>query len=131
MNMEIGTETPIFLFWEYLFRNFDVTCLTCKPGDGGGRGGGGGGCGGEVVPAPGPQSEQTARRIDRGGINLPRLPFLIHVLLLRILNLKIPTKRRNHGLGNTIGSPIGGRVPAAQGRSGPCVHCRMSGLRSR
>ncbi len=22
MNVEIGTETPIFLFWEYLFRNF-------------------------------------------------------------------------------------------------------------
>ncbi len=21
MNVEIGTETPIFLFWEYLFRN--------------------------------------------------------------------------------------------------------------
>jgi hypothetical protein len=75
------------------FAVYDVTCLTCKPGDGGGRGGGGGGCGGEVVPAPGPQPEQTACRIDRGGINLPRLPFLIHVLLLRILNLKIPSKR--------------------------------------
>ncbi len=24
----------------------------------------------------------------------------------------------------------GGRVPAAQGRSGPCVHCRMSGVRA-
>jgi hypothetical protein len=24
MNVEIGTETPIFLFWEYLFRNFGV-----------------------------------------------------------------------------------------------------------
>jgi hypothetical protein len=26
MNVEIGTETPIFLFWEYLFRNFGI-CL--------------------------------------------------------------------------------------------------------
>jgi hypothetical protein len=29
MNVEIGTETPIFLFWEYLFRNFDIVCLKC------------------------------------------------------------------------------------------------------
>ncbi len=29
MNVEIGTETPIFLFWEYLFRNFEISvfCL--------------------------------------------------------------------------------------------------------
>ncbi len=24
MNVEIGTETPIFLFWEYLFQNFGI-----------------------------------------------------------------------------------------------------------
>ncbi len=29
MNVEIGTETPIFLFWEYLFRNFDILSLQC------------------------------------------------------------------------------------------------------
>ncbi len=29
MNVEIGTETPIFLFWEYLFRNFSVLSLQC------------------------------------------------------------------------------------------------------
>ncbi len=27
--MEIGTETPIFLFWEYLFRNFGILSLQC------------------------------------------------------------------------------------------------------
>jgi hypothetical protein len=27
MNVEIGTETPIFLFWEYLFRNFVILSL--------------------------------------------------------------------------------------------------------
>ena len=27
MNVEIGTETPIFLFWEYLFRNFGILSL--------------------------------------------------------------------------------------------------------
>ncbi len=27
--MEIGTETPIFLFWEYLFRNFGIL-LQCR-----------------------------------------------------------------------------------------------------
>jgi hypothetical protein len=30
MNVEIGTETPIFLFWEYLFRNFGILSLQCK-----------------------------------------------------------------------------------------------------
>jgi hypothetical protein len=30
MNVEIGTETPIFLFWEYLFRNFGVLSLQCR-----------------------------------------------------------------------------------------------------
>jgi hypothetical protein len=29
MNVEIGTETPIFLFWEYLFRNFGNLSLQC------------------------------------------------------------------------------------------------------
>jgi hypothetical protein len=29
MNMEIGTETPIFLFWEYLFQNFGILSLQC------------------------------------------------------------------------------------------------------
>jgi hypothetical protein len=29
MNVEIGTETPIFLFWEYLFRNFGIMSLQC------------------------------------------------------------------------------------------------------
>ncbi len=29
MNVEIGTETPIFLFWEYLFRNFGILSLQC------------------------------------------------------------------------------------------------------
>ncbi len=27
MNVEIGTETPIFLFWEYLFQNFGILSL--------------------------------------------------------------------------------------------------------
>jgi hypothetical protein len=27
MNVEIGTETPIFLFWEYLFRNLGILSL--------------------------------------------------------------------------------------------------------
>jgi hypothetical protein len=31
MNVEIGTETPIFLFWEYLFRNFGILSLQCTP----------------------------------------------------------------------------------------------------
>jgi hypothetical protein len=29
MNVEIGTETPIFLFWEYLFQIFGVLSLQC------------------------------------------------------------------------------------------------------
>jgi hypothetical protein len=29
MNVEIGTETPIFLFWEYLFQNFGILFLQC------------------------------------------------------------------------------------------------------
>jgi hypothetical protein len=32
MNVEIGTETPIFLFWEYLFRNFGILSLQCGVG---------------------------------------------------------------------------------------------------
>ncbi len=32
---------------------------------------------------------------------------------------------------NWIAHKGGGRVLAAQGRSGPCVHCSMSGVRSR
>ncbi len=30
MNVEIGTETPIFLFWEYLFRNLGILSLQCS-----------------------------------------------------------------------------------------------------
>jgi hypothetical protein len=29
MNVEIGTETSIFLFWEYLFQNFGILSLQC------------------------------------------------------------------------------------------------------
>ncbi len=29
MNVEIGTETTIFLFWEYLFQNFGILSLQC------------------------------------------------------------------------------------------------------
>jgi hypothetical protein len=29
MNVEIGTETPIFLFWEYLFRNLVFVFAVC------------------------------------------------------------------------------------------------------
>ncbi len=32
MNVEIGTEAPIFLFWEYLFRNFGILSLQCTWG---------------------------------------------------------------------------------------------------
>jgi hypothetical protein len=30
MNVEIGTETPIFLFWEFLFQIFGILSLECK-----------------------------------------------------------------------------------------------------
>jgi hypothetical protein len=30
MNVEIGAETPIFLFWDYLFRNFSILSLQCR-----------------------------------------------------------------------------------------------------
>jgi hypothetical protein len=29
MNVEIVTEAPIFLFWEYLFQNFGILSLQC------------------------------------------------------------------------------------------------------
>ncbi len=29
MNVEIGTEVPIFLFWEYLFQSFGILSLQC------------------------------------------------------------------------------------------------------
>ncbi len=29
MNAEIGTETPIFLFWEYLYQIFGILSLQC------------------------------------------------------------------------------------------------------
>jgi hypothetical protein len=32
MNVEIGTETPTFLFWEYLFRYFGILSLQCGGG---------------------------------------------------------------------------------------------------
>ncbi len=30
MNVEIGTETPVFFFWEYLFQNFGILSLQCR-----------------------------------------------------------------------------------------------------
>jgi hypothetical protein len=33
MNVETGTETPIFLFWEYLFLNFGILSLQCTDSD--------------------------------------------------------------------------------------------------
>ncbi len=30
MNFKTGTETPIFLFWEYLFQNFGILSLQCS-----------------------------------------------------------------------------------------------------
>ncbi len=29
MNVEIGTEAPIFLFWEYLYQIVDIFSLQC------------------------------------------------------------------------------------------------------
>jgi hypothetical protein len=74
MNVEIGTEAPIFLFWEYLFKIFGILSLQCSqladsvmidkvplerslggPVDGVGIGiggidiGGGGGCGSDAL----------------------------------------------------------------------------------
>jgi hypothetical protein len=31
MNVKIGTEAPIFLFWEYLFQIFGISSLQCGP----------------------------------------------------------------------------------------------------
>jgi hypothetical protein len=31
VNVEIGTEAPIFLFWEYLFQIFGILSLQCGP----------------------------------------------------------------------------------------------------
>ncbi len=30
MNVEIGTEAPIFLFWEYFFQIFGILSLQCN-----------------------------------------------------------------------------------------------------
>jgi hypothetical protein len=32
LNVEIGTEAPIFLFWEYLFQIFGILSLQCTVG---------------------------------------------------------------------------------------------------
>jgi hypothetical protein len=32
MNVEIGTEAPIFLFWEYLLPLFGIFSLQCRLG---------------------------------------------------------------------------------------------------
>jgi hypothetical protein len=34
MNVEIGTEAPIFLFWEYLFQIFGILSLQCAAEEG-------------------------------------------------------------------------------------------------
>ncbi len=34
MNVEIGTEAPIFLFWEYLFQIFGILSLQCRQAKG-------------------------------------------------------------------------------------------------
>jgi hypothetical protein len=36
MIAEIGTETQIFLFWEYLFQNFGILSLQCTNSASGG-----------------------------------------------------------------------------------------------
>jgi hypothetical protein len=33
MNVEIRTETPMFLFWEYLFQKFGILSLTHRAND--------------------------------------------------------------------------------------------------
>jgi hypothetical protein len=43
----------------------------------------------------------------------------------RLKNRRVTPRIREH-----IGSVIGGRVPATQGSSGPCVYCRKLGVRS-
>jgi hypothetical protein len=37
MNVEIGTETPIFLLWEYLFQIFGILSLQCTVKEKGGK----------------------------------------------------------------------------------------------
>jgi hypothetical protein len=60
MNVEIGTETPIFLFWEYLFRNFGISSLQC---------------GREDVPPPPLQDEANKRKASF----LKRIPDFQHL----------------------------------------------------
>jgi hypothetical protein len=51
---------------------------------------------------------------------------------------RVHSKKENHNWGvvgtprirEHIGSVIGGRVPATQGSSGPCVYCHKPGVRS-